>query len=433
MSHLLPTPRAPTTSRLIPPTMHHPPSLPCSLHPEHSAEMARQWAAYQENGPRPGEWADATQGDIIAMVIERHLARRQRVLGLREQPAVNRWCVPVDGSVSLQGEGGSVVVGERKGLERLTRGLPSVPVPRQDARIREFCGWVQRWGKPKQPDPPGQSEKSAQPSKDTPAAMVNDGGAHGEWIHITQENYKQSSKGSRQMVRPSTKLKNSLAHRPQISGRKSMTKAACTVYRPARKNFMDLPLELREFVYHYIFVGIRWGHPAKRSRNGVKFDTYALAILRLSKNIWTEAHSYFLEHMEWDFVADNRGIDHLEYMATAPKTSLRNISRANLIVEANATRVNGQVGLRLGRALCCISSLHHIRVEIQRSRRSHYVARDHDKDLQDRLRDSCFERYLIGSFQEHMLDVLPPGWVTHKTLGRGPDSQSIIYLRKDSN
>ena len=209
-----------------------------------------------------------------------------------------------------------------------------------------------------------------------------------------------------------------------------MAKAACIFHRPAEKNFMDLPLELRDFVYHYIFAGVHWGHPIKWFRRGARCDTYALSILRLSKDIRTEAHSYFLERMEWNFVADNRGIDHLEYMATTPETSLRNISRVNLIVEANATRVSGQIGARLGQALCHISSLRHIRVEIQQSRRSHYVARKNDKDLQNRLRDQCFERYLIGSLQEHLLDILPPGWVIHKSRGRGPESQSVICLNK---
>ncbi|MCJ1432933.1 hypothetical protein MMC27_002291 [Xylographa pallens] len=363
----------------------------------------------------------------------RHRARQQRVRGLSGQPDIERCCVPLDGSASLQGGQGSVVGGERKGVERLTSGLPSVLVLGQDARIGEFCGWVQRWGKPKQLGPPERSKAFVQPGKHTPAAMVNHGGARGQWIHVTQENYKQSCRGLRQKLRTATKLKSSLACAPRIPVRKSMAKTACVVHRPVRKNFMDLPLELREFVYYYIFAGIRWGHPTKRSRRGTRRDTYALAILRLSRNIQAEAHSYFLERMERDFVADNRGIDHLEHMATTPEASLQNISRANLMVEANATRVSGQVGLRLGAALCCISSLRHIRVEIQQSRRSHYVAHDHDKELQkNRLRDQCFERYLIGSFQKHLLDVLPPGWVIHNQQGRAPESRSVIYLRENS-
>ena len=311
-------------------------------------------------------------------------------------------------------------------------GFPTAPVARQDARIREICGWVQRWGKPKPPGPLEQSKESAQPGKHTTAAVVNDGGAIVEWINITQENYKQSCRGPRRNLRPLTKLKGSLTYRPQIPARKAMAKAAPISDRPAGKNFTDLPLELREFVYHYVFANIQWGHPMKRDRRGTRCDTYALTILRLSKNIWAEAHRYFVDRMEWDFIADNRGIDHLEYLATSPETSLREIMKVNLIVEANATRVSGHVGLRLGATLCCIPSLRNICVEIQPSRRSRYVARDQDKDLQDRLRDQCFERYLIGSLLEHLLDVLPRGWVTHKLPGAASESPSVIYLRKNS-
>ncbi|MCJ1284438.1 hypothetical protein MMC26_003770 [Xylographa opegraphella] len=400
--------------------MRHPPVLPWSLRPEHCATAARK-------GNKPA------LGQVVEIVPERHRAWQQQVLGTSDQPDRERRCGPLDGSVTRYGEGGGVVVGGRRGMERLTSALPSVPDPRQDAPIREFCEWVQRWGKPKVPPrPPGQSMRSAQRETHTPAAMVDTTGAHREWIHITQENYRQLCNGSCQTMRPPVKLEDSIAHRPHIPNANRRANASSIVHRPLGKNFMDLPLELREFVYSYIFADIRWGHPSRRSRKGSRRDTYALAILRLSKNIRTEAQSYFLERMEWDFVADNRGIDHLKRMATAPETSLRNIWRANLIVEANATRVNGQVGIRLNGALLYMSSLRYIRVEIQHSRRSHYAARDHNKDLQDRLRDRCFERYLLGSLQEHLLDVLPPGWVTHKPQGRRPQNLSLISLRKYS-
>ena len=106
----LPKPCAPVPPCRVPPTMRHPPVVPWSLHPTHSAEKARQWAAYQENGPAPGDW--------VEIVEQRHLARQQRWLGISDQPDIERWCVPLDGSVSLYG-GGSVLPGERIGMKRL--------------------------------------------------------------------------------------------------------------------------------------------------------------------------------------------------------------------------------------------------------------------------------------------------------------------------
>ncbi|MCJ1393240.1 hypothetical protein MMC18_006112 [Xylographa bjoerkii] len=408
------------------PTQRHPPVMPWSLHPEHSAELARQWIAYQRNGPAPSEWAAAAPVRVVRMPAQ----QPQRVLGLRDQPDIYRWSVPLDRTVGLDGGRGGVVVGERKPLERLNSALPSNPVPRRDMRITEFCGRIQRWGWRRDCERPRQDKERCQPKRQIAAVVSNHGQVHMEWINTTKEDYNVPPKGLRRQPPQPTKLKNSLAYQPQTLNANSRTKAACTAHQPAGKNFMDLPLELRELIYHYIFAGIRWGHAPKKSCSGTKRGSYALAILRLSKDIQTEAHSYFLQRMEWDFVADNRGIDHLEYLATARQASLRNVSRVNLMVEANATRVSGQIGARLGRALCCISSLRHIRVEIQHSRRNYNLVRDESKDEHNKCRDHCFKRYLIGSLEKHLLDVLPPGWVTRKPQRRAPEGQSVFYLRK---